>query len=197
MRYTKKKNDGGKGFTLIEMLVVTGTMAVISMACYFTFSNGVKIWQKAKKGTALEDINIFFDRFAADLRNTFRLTGINFSGKEGAIEFATLVSDSQGFSESVGRSEYFYDAEARTVLREQRDFSQIYTQTGRPQQVLLKEITAFAFSYYFFDKDTKMYEWRSEWLRAGMPLAVRIRLSLATEDGPETFVKTVTIPVKR
>jgi prepilin-type N-terminal cleavage/methylation domain-containing protein len=187
-----------KGFTLIEMLLVTTMVAVISLAVYATFNSGIKIWQRVNKQIAEEDINIFFDKFASDLRNTFKFSGINFSGKEDEVEFATIVNSPRLHIQTVGMSLYSYDSRAKALKREQMDFSQLCNHEANPAQVLLKEVTALKFSYYFFDKDAKQYIWGKEWDRDGLPLAVRIELSVGPDEKEKAkkFVRTINIPVK-
>ena len=60
-----KRNKNNKGFTLIEVCLVSAMVAIISLAIYTTFANGIKIWQKAHTEILEEDVSIFFERFTS------------------------------------------------------------------------------------------------------------------------------------
>ena len=57
MHFMKKKHNNA--FTLVELLIVTAMLAVISLAIYSTFSSGLKIWQRVSKPIPEEDLGIF------------------------------------------------------------------------------------------------------------------------------------------
>ena len=67
-----------RGFTLIELCLVSLIASVIGLAVYFTFSNGMRIWQRANQKVVEEDLSIFFDRFALDVRSCLKFSGLGF-----------------------------------------------------------------------------------------------------------------------
>ncbi len=184
-----------QGFTLIEMLIVTAILAVISLAIYATFNNGIKIWQRVNKPIPGEGANIFFDKFARDLRNTFKFTGLNFTGGQYRLEFVTLVNSPRLNNRTVGRVIYFYEPETKTLNRQQQDFSQIYNAEETAAQALLNNVKSLKFQYYLYNKEKKEYLWLDEWLRQDLPLAVRIELETNYGGHSDKFTKTVNIPV--
>ena len=106
-----------QGFTLIEMLVVTVMLSVISLAIYATFNNGIKIWQKINKPIPQEDLYIFLDRFVSDVKNTFKFTGLNFLGKVDRLEFPALVDSPRLNKKTVGQVVYFYNSTSGALNR--------------------------------------------------------------------------------
>jgi Tfp pilus assembly protein PilE len=68
------------GFTLVEMLIVAVTLSIVSLAMYAIFNNGLKIWQRVSSQIPESEVNIFFDKFSLDLKNTVRFSGIKFQG---------------------------------------------------------------------------------------------------------------------
>ena len=205
------------GFTLIELLIVTALLAVISLSIYATFNSGVKIWQRVNKQIPEEDLDIFFEKFALDLRNSFKFNGLNFLGEEKRLEFSTLVNpvrdrpplggrlllpvisngvNSPGINKkTVGKAIYLYDSESKIIKRTLLDFSQIYNgEEGTTQQVL-KNVKLLKFRYYLYDKEKKEYLWQDEWLKEDLPLAVRIELDVVDGAQINKFIKTVSIPV--
>lgn len=196
------------GFTLIEMLIVSAILSVVALAIYATLNNGIKIWQKVNRQLPEEDLNIFFDKFALDIRNTFKFTGISFSGTIEKVEFPTLVNPvrkgglSNGVNSlrlqkrTVGKLIYAYEPQNRILNRYQVDFAGIYSgeSNASPQQSL-RNVRTLKFQYYLFDEQNKVYLWQDEYVhQEGLPLAVRVELEF--DDGKETkkFTKTVGIP---
>lgn len=215
----KRKNDSenqlisDRGFTLIEMLIVTAILSVVALAIYATLNNGIKIWQKVNRQLPEEDLNIFFDKFTLDIRNTFKFTGINFSGTIEKVEFPTLVNPVRDYGESgkrydvsngvnspglqkrtIGKVIYFYDDESKIISREQKDFSQVYSDEKGAIRESLRNVRALKFQYYLYDEQKKECLWQDEWSKEGLPLAVKMELEF--DDGAEIkkFTKTVAIP---
>jgi len=182
------------GFTFIEMLIVTVTLSVISLAIYATFNNGIKIWQKINKQIPEEDLTIFFDRFSSDLKNSFKFTGLTFSGKEDELEFATILNSPALHKRTVGKVVYFYDPYEKILNREEKDFSQIYENKKGSIQQSIRDVKSLRFRYYFYDAERKEYLWQDEWESEELPLAVRIQLELEYGTENNKFVKTVNIP---
>lgn len=188
----KKKNN--PGFTLVEMLIVAAMLSVVSLAVYAVFNSGTKIWDRVNTQAPEEDLNIFFDKFTTDLKNSFKFTGIDFLGREDEFEFSTLVSSQRLNKKTVGQVVYSYDPMKKTLNREQRDFSQVYNEENGPITISLKDVTRLKFQYYFYDDEAKEYYWLDEWFEKTLPLAVRIELVLNGGKQSTKFTKTVTIP---
>lgn len=192
----RRKNNRKFGFTLVEMLIVTAILSVVALAIYATFNNGMEIWQKVNRQLPEEDLNIFFDKFSLDLRNSFKFTGINFSGTIDRLEFPTLVNNLRLEKRTVGKLIYAYEPQGQILNRYQIDFSGVYDDESdaAPRQSL-KNVKTLKFQYYLYDEQNKVYLWQDEWLKEGLPLAVRVELEF--DDGQKTkkFTKTVNISI--
>lgn len=196
MRYIRINNYRRlEAFTLVEMLMVTGIIFVVSLAIYATFNNGIKIWQRVNTQLPEEDLNIFFDKFSLDAKNAFRFTGINFSCRTDKAEFPTLVNSLRLQKKTVGKIIYAYEPQNQTLNRYQMDFAAIYSEDqNATRQQSLKHVKSLRFQYYFYDTERKEYLWSDERLNEGLPLAIKLELEL--DNGRETkiFAKTVSIP---
>ncbi|MCM8782371.1 MAG: prepilin-type N-terminal cleavage/methylation domain-containing protein [Candidatus Omnitrophica bacterium] len=192
-----RKGSGidAKGFTLLEMLIVSAILSVVALAIYASLNNGIKIWQMVNKTLPEEDLNIFFDKFSLDIRNAFKFAGINFLGTKDALEFPTLVNSPRLQKRTVGKVIYTYVPRNRMLNRYQVDFDGVYSgETDRGLLQSLKNVTSLNFQYYFYDKERKEYLWQDEWLKGGLPLAIKVEMEF--DNGRETkkFAKTVGIP---
>ena len=181
------------GFTLLEMLIVIVIFSLIGLAIYGTLSNGIRIWQRVNQAVAQEDINIFFERFAGELRDCFEFSTIKLQGKEDEIIFATMVT-TPGSGTGVGQVIYQYDKNAGGIIQEKRDYSQIYKGKSGFRRELLTGVDYLKFSYYFYDEDEKEYLWQQEWQEDGLPKAVRIELGFNKDDQDEKIIRTIDIP---
>ncbi len=188
-----------KAFTLVELLVTMVIMGVISLAIYSVFSNGTKIYTRIKAKQTREDVNILFDKFNHDLRNSFKFEGINFSGGYDNVKFASFVSSRQFNNRiNIGQVTYIYDSVAGQLRRQTGDYSDLYKNNFMNNgSVVLTGISALKFSYYRYDDETKDYSWVEKWAENELPLAVRMDLELKGINDKEKFTKTVTVCASR
>jgi len=191
MRCMSRKN---RGFTLVEMLVVTVILAVISMTLYTTFSKGIMIWQRINRQIPEEDLNIFFDRFTTDLTNSFNFKPIGFLGREYSLEFATLVDSPRLQNRTVGKVAYTYDPQGGVVNRIQMDYSSAYNQENIARQQLLRNVRSLKFQYYIYDNQMKEYVWVREYTEGKVPVAARVELEAKYDDQIKWFTRTVSVP---
>lgn len=189
----KKKNSAG--MTLIELLITLTILSVISLAIYASLNSGLKIWKRINQQLAHEDLDIFFDRFGHDLRNCARFTGLTFTGTQERVEFPAILSSSRFAGDVVGRVSYAYDPQAKTLTRVQQDFSQIHSGEESSKVQPIPDLGLVKFRYYVYDKQTKEYSWREDFLEGDFPLAVRIELELGDGSQARSFTRTVSIPI--
>ncbi len=190
-----KKNKPGAGFTLIEMLIVTAILSVVSLALYVTFNNGIKIWLKVNQEIPVEEMDILFEKFASDLRNTLKMTGMYFTGEKDSLEFTTTVNSMRLGKISIGKIRYIYNDSADMVKRTVMDYSDIYEGRAGTEQVLLRHVKSLTFQCYGYDAEKMEYRWRDEWSKEDPPLAVRMEIVLKNNGQTDKFTKTVNIPI--
>mgnify|MGYP001766085268 FL=1 len=191
MRYIWKRN---KGTTLVELLVVTAMLGIISLSIFATFNNGLKIWQRTAKPLAQEEVGVFFEKLARDLNSCLKLSNLSFSGNQAYLEVPTLVDSANFKNRTPGLATYVFDQQSG-VSRRQKDYSQIYAHQETEGTQLLKGLSSFQFEYYYFDKYRQEYLWVPEWSQSGIPLAVRVSLSLEGSLEDEKIIRTITVPV--
>lgn len=182
------------GLTLVEMLIVSIILGVISLAINSALNNGVKVWRKINQELPQEDLNIFFDKFTSELHNSLDYPGIEFSGREQELVFATMAV-SQRFPDRLPvQIAYIYDSQANILSRKLRDYSDLYNDKEGVVSSALKNVLSLKFSYYFFDAQNKDYRWQREWEEGQLPAALRLDLEVEDGDKIKNFTRTVTIP---
>ncbi len=183
-----------KAFTLIEMLIVTAMLSVVSLAVYATFNNGIKIWQRINQEMPAEEVDIFFEKFTSDLRNSLKVSNISSSGKEDEFELPALVN-SRRLGMTIGKVRYRFDYAKGALTRQRMDYSDIYNGESGIEEILLRNVKSLKFQYYIYDSEKQEYLWQDEWIKQELPLALRIELELKNNDQTNKFIKTVSIPV--
>jgi len=194
------------GFTLIELILVTAILAVIGMAVFGTFANGIKIWRTVTQESINEDINIFFEKISLDLRNSFKLTEIRFRGGKNKVSFPVKIKtrDDDGIKDSIGEVTYSYDRRKKTINKRQATYSEVYRKKPGKRRILKEEISSLNFKYFVYDPDRKRYSWVTSWqeedltlgrqVEENLPLIVRIEVGIPKTQGEQKFVKNVAIP---
>jgi prepilin-type N-terminal cleavage/methylation domain-containing protein len=197
--YTIERRKEIFGFTLIETLIVAAMLSVVALALYSTFSSGIKIWQKLTQKVLADDVNIFFEKISDDLRNSFRFSGISFVGREDSLNFATLVKTDFGQREkvfTVGKVDYTFDAQTKSLNRQQVSYSQLYQNTSVPLRQMIANVEALRFQYYRYNPEEELYVWEDFWQEEeNIPLAVRITIYFGNAAKTESLAKTISIPL--
>jgi len=193
MLFINRKINIRRAMTLVELLITTALVAVISLAIYSTLNSAIKIWSKVQQAIPEEDVVIFLERFTSDLRNTFAFAGINFLGEDEKLEFPTLVLSPRMNNRTVGKVVYYYDSGKWQLARQQSDYSGVYSQESPQALQVLANVRRLKFLYYDYDPQKKEYFWEDEWSKEKLPLAVRVEFELSGNS--RLFRKTVNIPV--
>ncbi len=192
-------SNKNKSFTLIEMIISVGLVVVIGLAVYSVLASGLSIWQRANTSYIGEDINIFFEKIAVDLRNSFVYEDIGFTGTDHNVKFATVVSTNSkypGLGRGVGDVEYLFDEDKENIIRNKRNLSQIFLEKEVVTQVLLSNVTECVFLYYYYDPIKEEYFWLNEWNpEEGLPLAVSIKFKVEGEKTIYEFSRALRIQV--
>lgn len=187
------------GFTLVELLLAAALIPVISFAIYGNLSSGIEIWKRLHEQGVSEDVSIFYEKISADLRNTFHYTPIPLAGGGSRISFATRIrtKPSQGGERGIGEVTYAYDSRQQSILREEKNVSQLFREQRGDLKPMLKDVLSFQVSFFYYDETDKIYLWKETWgiEEKKLPLAVRINFDLMELDQKKSFIKTVEIPV--
>jgi prepilin-type N-terminal cleavage/methylation domain-containing protein len=120
-------------FTLIEILLVTSLIGIVSIAVFRSFNNGIKLWAKAQRINREAEAAIFLDKMAEDLRSAVTISSIAFKGTGHSFSFPAVVltpADVKSYRaveeviDQIGAVQYRYDPEAHKIFRRQVNYSQ-------------------------------------------------------------------------
>jgi len=195
-----------KGFTLIELILVSAILMVVGMALYGTFTSGINIWKRVSQRPVTEDVGLFFKNISYDLRNSFKVENIKFRGGRRHISFPTRIRrrDGEKLKDSIGQIAYSFDRKKGEVYKKQASYSEVYRKKSGRKRVLAEGISSLQFQYFIYDSEREKYSWVTNWQERDdpfgaeeedrLPLIVRIEIGIPKEKFEQKFVKTVSIP---
>lgn len=167
-----------EAFTLIELMVVSVILALVSLVIFSTFNNGMKIWKRVQELALAEDINIFFDRCTQDVSNAFYFTGIGFKGYSDRFRMPVVFHSQRMGKRTIGMIQYRYDHDSAVLMRSLADYSQLFSGEEPSVRSQLNNISKCAIMYYSYDTESKTYVWTEEYSSSQekpfLPRAVRL-----------------------
>jgi len=186
--------------TFIEMMLVVALIGMVSLALYKSFANGLRVWKKSRELVVEEDILIFFDKFAQDLRNTYIYSSLLVEGDGQRMALPAFVwmppmnSDKKDeFAEQMGRVEYSYDAADKTVKRRQANYSQALKNVYDPPQTVSRFIDSLQFRYYYLTLTGEIF---SDDVLEVMPAGVEVTVKFSDVHGTREIKRYFNIPLK-
>ena len=190
-----------RGFTLIEVLLVTVLFSVVGILLYKSLSNGLRLWNESQETVVEEDIVIFLDKFSEDLRGALRYSLIPFEGKENALSFATLVRTSadergsrvaEGVIEQIGAVEYHFNFEDKKLYRRQANYSQAVHDKFGSGIPVLASVDSVKFTYMFWDG--KVFS-RQKAADEDVPAYVEAEVVYQEKNNQKIFKRLLEVPV--
>ena len=192
-----------RGFTLIEILLVTALMASLSLAVFLCLSSGLKLWQRTQQALVQEDVAIFFDKFSGDLRNAFPFSTLAIEGREYSFAFPTIVwmradrasaRAAEEFADQFGRVRYQFDPAQGAVTRQQANYSQgtrkIWSDDA--PQILLRGALEVRFKYFYSGSKGDNFSTEA---KGGLPSGVEIEVRFKDGQEERTFQRFFPVPL--
>lgn len=186
--------------TLIEILIVTALISVISIALYHALSNGLRVWSYSQRVVVEEDIVFFMERLSSDLHNTLYYANMPFQGERGTLSFPTVIklkeTNTLGphpqVSEQIGRVQYRYDVSEKAIVRQEADYGQALGNEYGPEQTLVKGVESLKFTYIYL---TEKQQIASENILETMPSAVEVEVEFLDNKMKRSLKRTIDIPL--
>ncbi len=183
-------------FTLIELLITSAILGIISVAIVATFASGLKVYSKVQNYMGSRpDALLALERIERDLGNTVSSSEIDFIGGRESVSFAALIGEGD-----LGRILYYTKGRYDTLTREEQSYPRATASKIRKGKGALKKLVPtknVRFSYYYYDVEDKEYRWKNSWEPEdeGPPLGVRFELVFTEGAKDVTLTRTALIPV--
>ena len=148
IKKTSRRAPKRRGFSLVELLLVLSLAPIVFFAVYSNFSSGVKLWQRLQVKTPEEDQVIFRLKTQRDFQNALRYVPVPFQGEDTNVAFMACIAATElGGDRAIGQVRYFYDDSHNTIVREVRDFSQLYREAQGQVTVMQANVGSFSLQY--------------------------------------------------
>jgi hypothetical protein len=196
-------------FTLVELLITTTILGIISVAIVANFAGALKIYERVRNYTGIRpDALLSLEKMERDFRNTVSSSEIDFIGERKSVFFAGLTSEG-----NLGRVLYYTKGRDDTLTREEQEYARAVSskiKKGKGAVRKLIPVKDIEFTYYYYDPEDKEYKWKDSWKveddekvlnekeadrENEIPLGVRVELTFKEGAKDVTLTKTVLIPV--
>lgn len=199
-----KKHHTIFAFTLIEVLIVTAIVAMISATIATCLSAGIRAWEEAYRfGTEERHVLLGLEMMEKDIINLLPFTGVGISGMENQIVFAmppakkSYIASGNVISQIWGINvvKYFLDREKNAIYRKQWHYPQ-EENLANTGEILIRNVDTFKLEYYECASDgTGAGEWKPEWnSRTNFPAAVRLIVNIAEQGKKIQLKRTIVLP---
>lgn len=184
-------------FTLIEMLIVTLIMAIVTTAIAACLSGGMRAWESVQNFNSME-LNVLpaMETLEKDVKNSFDFYRINFLGEEKALSFAgiVVVGGSDGLERRIGTIKYFFDERDEMVIRKEWVFPGDEPDESEP---IMSGVKDLLFEYYYEGAGSQG-GW-SAFRTSGTNTLHGLRLTLTCGNGrkEDVLTRTIIFPVAR
>ena len=197
----KNMRKRSKAFTLIEVLLVSSLVAILGLATFHSFGNGLKLWGRAERLNREAEVAIFLDKMAEDLRSTVMASNIAFKGSFTQISFPAIVLTSsdmkssragEGLVDEIGAVQYHFDFDKHIISRRQADYGQaLKGRWPKEEAVVATGIDDIRFNYEI--ASPKGFLLKSE--VEGIPLGVIVEIHFSDDSGQHQLKRYLSIPV--
>lgn len=184
-----------RAFTLIELLITASIVSIIGLALFSTLAGGINVYRHfAGRLRTEQDVLIALEKMKRDLSNAFYFSGIDFVGGRDRVSFAGMVNMKPG------RISYYYDGLSRALVKKEEDYAAALSETGGAGGIVREQSSSIEdvkFSYFYFNPETKRYEWKNNWFQSKEeeenmpPLGVKAELTFKDKGEKLTLTRTV------
>ena len=183
-----------KAFTLIELIITTAILGIISLVIVSTLASGINVFRKVQTFMSGQtEAVIALEKMERDMRNAICSRAVYFVGDKSKVTFTGIVDMDDAKERAratIGTISYFFDDADGGLIREERNYSRSLSDGGpeRGRRAALAGVEDLSFKYFYFDKDADRFDWKDSWnlkedtteedvKKSGLPLGVEIKLT--------------------
>lgn len=194
---------GKTALTLVEVLITTSLISLLSYVLYSSLVNGTKVWKKSQELVVEEDVLIFLDKISRDLQNVFILSDMAFSGSSQDVSFPAIIkllADAQSdltegeYVPQMGRVRYYFDKDSHAIYSQQACYGQALSQTFSDPRKLVASVTDFRIKYYFTEGGKEV---ESDTIDDSIPSAINVQIECEYGGTSKILSRWIGIPVGR
>ena len=179
------------GFTLVELLVATTLVALLSVVLFGGLRFGARAWdagaasmERTGEVEAAQDLlrRIFSEIAVSDLTEAEQTQSL--AGKASLVSFIAPMPQHVGLG-GFGRYRLNVDDAGHLLLAwdPQRPEQKLEEAPATKPAVILANITALKIAYYGHEHSGEKPSWRDEWTSKDLPMLIRIEVGFAAGDG--------------
>ncbi len=201
---TARRSADARGFTLIEVLMVSSMISMIGLALFQALSNGIDIWKRADRFATEEDVAIFLEKLTRDLRNGFNYSLLDFNGKSAEIIVPTLVQTKIELSSGkvssqntthLGLVKYVFRKADQRIVRLQANYGKALKGKFEKEREVAHHIRSLSFSYFLKEKEGKSLK-KLKAQKGVLPQSVLVELDFQEDTGGvRRIVRLIEIPI--
>jgi len=190
-------------FTLMELLVVLAIMGLVALVVLSTLRGGLRLYERLKAGSSQQtEVILAMEAMEKSIRNACPFANIGFNGNESRFSFPSLLTISgQTNAEVVALCQVAYDYNSTSNSLTQKlvcvhpEFNAGGSSRGNAP-VELARLDGLKFSYCYWNVKTQACEWKNSWLaKEGIPLGIKLTISMQNGNSKTSLERTIWIPV--
>lgn len=190
-------------FTLMELLVVIAIMGLVALVVLSTLRGGLRLYERLKAGSNQQlEVILAMEAMEKRIRNACPFANIGFNGNEWHFSFPSLLTISgQTNAAVVALCQVAYDYNSISNSLTQKlvcvhpEFNAGASSRGSAP-VELARLDELKFSYCYWNTRTQACEWKNSWLaKEGIPLGVKLTISMRNGNSKTSLERTIWIPV--
>lgn len=191
-------------FSLMELLVVLAIMGLVMLVVLSTLRGGMRLYERLKAGSNQQlEVMLAMEAMEKRIRNACPFANIGFSGDERHFYFPSLITfPTQTNTITVPllcQVVYDYNSTSNSLTEKiacvHPEFNAGSSSRGN-RSLELARLDELKFSYCYWNAKTQVCEWKNTWLAGeGMPLGVKLIISLRNGSSKTSLEQTVWIPV--
>jgi len=193
-----------RAFTFIELLVAFAIFSVIAGGIYSALGTGIKFYTQGNAIIAQNQrLRMFFDTISRDLCNAVDYEPYFTSDwQSGQIKFAAIIDASNQEAMDRRLVKLKYSLVDGKLIRQCAGLKEGFDEEKAKAYIFLEGVKELNFEYCYqslaFGSE---YQWLSSWSKPSqkpnIPKGVKIRVSFSQKspNNPETFTKTVFVPL--
>ena len=183
---SKKRQSQNKGFSLVEVFLVTAILGVVLVTLGSAYAAGVKIWRTANQLELVKDRKfiISMEKMTEELSGyirDFEDEDIDFGGDEGKVSFP-LFSGSHAVQIT-----YIFDKNRKYLLKKVVKLSDSLKDRMQGNKTELFDAKSSKFQYLLYDQINNTAYWASSFSKedTGVPTAVKMEFDRKGENAKE------------